>query len=410
MIARPCERLLQHAGGMAVTAQALRAGVRDARGASSRRAHTTVEWIRTFDAIAALEQPWRALEHRVADRSVLATFDYNITWFRWYGAAGPADDSPAAQGAPLVGVARRGDDIVGIAPLVVRRRRIGRVPVVSIEFVPHDAYAGEFLVEDGHPEIVGSFVDSLHTSVPHDVICLNGIEPEMDRYAAVAGIAKRRRLAIERTIHPNAVVDLSAGYERYFAQRTAHFRHSVRRHARLIEKAGARGVQGVLLTRGIVGIDDAVERMIAITEASHKLNGQQLAEWHRGFLTELARRFGPRGMLCLPVLTIGGRNAAFVFGLVERQTFYDITLSYDEAFAHLRPGTHLIQVMLRELATSGVQTVVSHGAHEYKRHWASAFVPSTRVFLFAHTARAAVMRLLRFRPAPLWRRLGAAEP
>jgi CelD/BcsL family acetyltransferase involved in cellulose biosynthesis len=402
-----CERLLQHADGMAMTARALRAGYRDAPAPSQRFAHTTVEWLRTFDAIAALEQPWRALEERAGDRTVLSTFDYNITWFRWYGAG---DDSPAAQGAPLVGVARRGSDVVGIAPLVVRRRRIGRVPVVSIEFVPHEAYAGEFLIEDGRTEIAGSFIESLRTSVPHDVVCLNGLEPQTGLYEAVADVARQRRMAIERTAHPNAVVDLSPGYDQYFAQRTPHFRHSVRRHARLIDKAGARDIRGVLLTRGIAEIDDAVARMVAITEASHKLNGQPLAEWHRGFLAELASRFGRRGMLCLPVLTIGGRNAAFVYGLVERRTFYDITLSYDEAFAHLRPGTHLIQEMLRELAGAGVRTVVSHGAHEYKRHWASAFVPSTRVFLFARTARAAATRLLRFRLAGLWRRLGAAEP
>lgn len=394
---------------MAVTARALRVDYRDTRAPSLRPAHTSVEWIRAFDAIAALEQPWRSLEQRVADRTVLSTFDYNVTWFRWYGARA-GHDSPAAQGTPIVGIARRGGEIVGIAPLVARRRRIGRVPVTSIEFVPHEAYAGEFLIEDGHPDIIGSFIESLHTSVSHDVICLNGLEPDSDRYAAVAGIARRQELAIERTIHPNAVVDLSRGYDEYFAQRTAHFRHSVRRHSRLIDKTGARDMRGVLLTRGIGEIDDAVERMIAITEASHKLNGRRLAEWHRGFLTEIARRFGPRGMLCLPVLTIGGRNAAFVYGLVERQTFYDITLSYDEAFAHLRPGTHLIQDTLRELAASGVHMAVSHGAHEYKRHWASAFVPSTRLFLFARTARATVTRLLRFRLATLWRRLGAAEP
>ena len=38
-------------------------------------------------------------------------------------------------------------------------------------------------------------------------------------------------------------------------------------------------------------------------------------------------------MLAMPILAIGGRDAAFVFGLVERNCFYDITLAYDEGFA-----------------------------------------------------------------------------
>jgi CelD/BcsL family acetyltransferase involved in cellulose biosynthesis len=397
---------------MAGTAQALRAAPEEALTASQRlpkrlaavscrTAHTCIEWARTLEEIAALESSWRKLEANVRTRTVLSTFDYNVTWFQHYG---------ESEGTPLVGVARRGSEVIGIAPLVIRSRRIGRMPVQSVEFVPHEAYAGEFLLEDGHPGLAGAFVDALVNTVAFDVICLNGLEPDTDLFQVIARVAHTHQLSIETTNHPNAVVDLRSGYDRYFAGRTAHFRQSVRRHSRLIGKAGPRDVGGVMLSRGIGEIDDAVTRMIAITEASHKLNGQPLADCHRGFLTELARRFGRRGMLCLPILRIGSRDAAFVFGLVERGTFYDVTLSYDEAWASLRPGTHLIQEMLRQLAAAGVHTVISHGAHEYKRHWATAFVPSTRVFLFAPTPRAFFTRLFRFKLGPVWQRLGASQP
>jgi CelD/BcsL family acetyltransferase involved in cellulose biosynthesis len=92
-------------------------------------------------------------------------------------------------------------------------------------------------------------------------------------------------------------------------------------------------------------------------------------------------------MLALPILTIGGRDAAFVFGLVERHCFYDITLAYDEGFARLSPGMHLIQEMLREFAAEGIQTVVSHGAHDYKKHWASAFARADVFFCSRRPAR-----------------------
>ena len=65
---------------------------------------------------------------------------------------------------------------------------------------------------------------------------------------------------------------------------------------------------------------------------------------------------------------------------------------------------HLIQQMLRELAAANVHTVVSHGAR-YK-HWATKFVPSPRVFLFAPNMRAAATRFLRFRMAAAWRHFG----
>ena len=367
----------------------------------------TIEWIRQGEDIEPLADAWRALETSVQHRTVLSTFDYNSTWYRHYACPGGAGIGGAEA---LIGVARRGPTLVGIAPLVVRRRRVGKIPLICVEFAAHEAYAGEFLVEDGHPETIALFLESLIQTVAFDVICLNEIDITSGRFAPLRDVASRHRLGVETTDHPNAFVDVSGGYERYFKGRTAHFRQAVRRHTRRIEDAGERRVDGVVLTKGLEQLDDAIARTIAINEASYKLNGERLADCHRGFLTELAQRFGPRGMLALPILSIGGRNAAYVFGLVERQCFYDITLAYHEAFGHLRPGTHLVQETLRELAGMGVHTVVSHGAHEYKKHWATAFVPGPRLFLFSRRPKALATRFLRFGLRPLWKRIGAAEP
>jgi CelD/BcsL family acetyltransferase involved in cellulose biosynthesis len=148
--------------------------------------------------------------------------------------------------------------------------------------------------------------------------------------------------------------------------------------------------------------------MIGITEASYKLQGRRLADSHRGFLTDVARRFGARGMLSLPILSIGEQDAAFIMGVVERGCFYDVTLAYNESFARLSPGAFLMQQTLRHLAAAGVHTVVSHGAHEYKKHWATTLVPQKRIFLFSPGLRAAAPRLVRFGLQPFLRRIGTA--
>lgn len=66
----------------------------------------------------------------------------------------------------------------------------------------------------------------------------------------------------------------------------------------------------------------------------------------------------------------------------------------------LSPGFYLMQKSIEALASAGVHTVISHGAHEYKRHWATAFVPQKRVLLFAAGLRAAAARFVRFSLAP----------
>jgi hypothetical protein len=98
---------------------------------------------------------------------------------------------------------------------------------------------------------------------------------------------------------------------------------------------------------------------------------------------------------------------AYFFGLVERGCFYDINLAYAESFEKLSPGAHLTQSSLEQLSAAGVHTVISHGAHEYKKHWATRFVPQKRVPAEpVRTNRKTVMR----HPTRLNRTTGAAYP
>ena len=369
--------------------------------AANQASAIKVEWITRVADIDALAGEWTELESAVQDRTVFSTFDFLANWYRNY--AGP-------YGEPLIGTARRGGALIGVAPLVILNGRLARIPVARVQFAMHDAYSGEFLVEDDHPEIIGAFIDSLVTEVKFDLICLNGIEPGSSRFQAVEESAKRHRLSLERVDHPNAIVDLKNGYEGYCNAMTRNFRRTMKRRTLRVTGAGSPTIEGVRLKSGIGGLESCLERMFSINEASYKLNGQRLADCHRSYLAGLIRQFGPRGMLHLSILSIGGRDAAVVMGVVERGCYYDVTLSYVEEFAELSPGAYLMQEVLRDLAASGVHTLMSHGAHDYKQRWATAFVPGTRVFLFSRGTASLMSRFIRFRMAPVWRKLGVMDP
>jgi CelD/BcsL family acetyltransferase involved in cellulose biosynthesis len=362
----------------------------------------TVDWIRRVEEMESLAGPWRDLEDRVERRTVFSTFDFLETWYRSY--AGEYG------GEPLIGVARRDARLIGVAPLVIRRGRLGRVPVTRIQFAIHDAHAGEFLVADEEPALASAFIDSLAEEVRFDVISLIGLDPESAQFAAIRDAARRRHLSLELAGHQNAVVDLQHGYEAYCRGMSRNFRRTLKRQAARIAAMGTPVIDGVQLTTGVDQLERSIERLFAVTEASYKLCGARLADIHRDYLATLARRFGHRGMLHLSLLSLNGEEAAAMMGLVERGCYYDVTLAYAERFAHLSPGSFLIQQVLRTLAGAGVSTVVSHGAHEYKRRWSSRFVSSPRTFLFAQSLRGSSARFIRFQAAPLWRWLRLREP
>ena len=359
----------------------------------------TVEWITRAADIEALAGEWRAFEPEVQNRTVFSTFDFLSNRYRNY----PEDQ-------PLIGIARRGSKLVGVAPFVMRRGSLGRIPITRVQFAMHDAHSGEFLIEDDQPETIGAFVDSLAGSVKFGLICLNGIEPGTARFRALEESANRNRLTIALTNHPNAIVDLKNGYEAYCQAMSRNFRRTVKRQAERVTAVGRTAVDVVGFTSGTDRLESSIDRLFAVTEASYKLKGQRLADCHRDCLAQLARHFGRRGMLHLSVLSIDGRDAAVVMGLVERGCYYDLTLAYAEEFAELSPGAYLIQEVLNDLAASGVHTMLSHGAHEYKRRWSTEFVPSTRVFLFSRCSSGILSHFLRFRMASVWQRLGAEDP
>ena len=361
-----------------------------------------VEWITEPRRMTELAEEWTLLEPSIQHRTVFSTFDFLQNWYGFY--AGPYG------GNPLIGVARRAGALAGIAPLVMRRGCLSRIPLTRVHFAYHEAYAGEFLHEDDHPETIGAFIDSLAGSVAFDLICLNGIDPGTQQFAVLEDAAARKGLVMEITNHPNATVDLRGGYDDYCRSMSRNFRRTVKRQAQRVTSAGKPAVDGVRLNSGKDRLDSCINQLIAIMEGSYKLKGRRMEDLHRSYLAALARRFAARDSLHLSILSINNKDAAAVMGLVERGTYYDVTLAYTEEFAPLSPGAYLMQEVLSDLSERGVHTVVSHGAHDYKLRWSTAFVPSTRVFLFARTNSALISRFIRFKMSPLWRKVGIEDP
>jgi len=354
-----------------------------------------IDWLSHPGALAALEPAWRDLEAAVTYRTHLSSFDFLFTWYRRYaGRYG---------GTPLIGLAWHGRELVGVAPLTLVHGRAGGVPVARVTFAPSDVPAGEFLIRDDRPEVAAALLPSLMRTIGFDVVCLDGFDPASPHLAALEDAARRLGIAVHTDDHAFAMVDLRAGYDDYCARLSGHYRRNLNAKARKIEAAGAI-VDGVYRTDAAERIESAIARLIAITEASYKLEGRRLAEAHRAFLGDLVRRLARRATLALPILSIGGRDAAFILGVLERGCFYDVTLAYDESFAKVSPGAFLMQRLLQQLAGAGVHTVVSHGAHEYKKHWATTFVPQRRALFFTRTLAGSAARLVRVALRPLRQR------
>jgi predicted phosphodiesterase/CelD/BcsL family acetyltransferase involved in cellulose biosynthesis len=352
-----------------------------------------VEWLTRVPDIEALEPEWRALESAVQHRMVFCSFDYVWPWYRAY--SGPF-------GTPLLGVVRRGTEVVAIAPFAVRRTQLGRVPVRRLDLAGFDGDGGEILLADGRPELLEPVLRSLSDCRAFDVLCLEHLRRESPVWEVLEDVVAEQEWRLEPEEYWFASVDLSGGYDTYWRAKSANFRRQTKLHARRVESAGAVGIDGVRLGDDPVRVPTAVERMFAIVDGSWKsrVRGRPMREAHREFYRELCTRFAARGLLDLAILTIDGRDAAVGLAVAERGIAYSTLVGYSEALQDLAPGTYLMQRVLRGLADAGIREFVSHGMYEYKKRWASSCPTALRALLFAERPRAWLAHTVRFRLAP----------
>jgi CelD/BcsL family acetyltransferase involved in cellulose biosynthesis len=366
-----------------------------------RRPSLRYEWIERLDDLERIEPQWRALEACVGDRMVFGSFDYITTWYRHHA---------AVEGAPLVGTAWRGSDLAGLLPLAFRHGTISKVPVRRADSACHDGEVGEILVpEEEGTAVLRGLLESLFARGGLDVALLNGFAPGSARLRAVEEVADREGLQLEREEYRYATVDLSQGYAAYERALGSRLRSNLRRRLKRAEEMGGASFDWVHATGDRDAVPAAIARMAAIAERSWKAqHGDPMQERYRRFYAEIAERFAARGMLDLSFLRVGGRDAAFVFALKERGVYHDVTISYAEEFHGISPGTLLIQEVAKRLPAEGIRLVVSHGDHEYKRYWTSAWEPQVRAVLFTGGLRGRLSRIARFKLGRMLRR-GRAE-
>lgn len=365
---------------------------------SLKDAPLSVEWLRNLADIARLESEWRALEGRCAGRSIFATYDFLMSWYSHYGGRD-------LSGAPLVGLVRDGDELIGIAALVIRRVRIGLVPVRQVTFAGYNLQAGEFLIDTDRLEALDALMRSLLDTVDVDVVSLSGLSQASPAFESLERALKGREMQVETDEGAYALVDLRGGYDAHRSALDGKSRRNLKRVRSRATALGQTTISGLRFdAAGPVASGPVIDRCIAIVNASWKVGDgrEAMAECHQRFYHALGERFGPRKMLDLAILTINGEDAAFVMALVEHGMYYDVTVAYAAKFKEAFPGIFLMDELLQELPGRGINTVISHGGYEYKRNWASRFVSTTKLYIFQRGPRARCAHFSRYDLKPRW--------
>lgn len=360
-----------------------------------------IEWTSCIKAIERLEPEWRILEATVKNRTVHSSFDWVFPWYRHFTGAGLAK-----YGQPLLGIAWQGDQLVGLAPLVRRESRFSRVMMRRVDFVGFNAETGEFLITDGQPSLVGAFMASLFESVKFDLVQLRGFQTNSREFVALEAAAKSRHFNIELSNYYYPIVNLADGYDAYYKSRSNKFRRVLKRQTEKINNDfGGWEIERFTNLDGEQSLRHALSRVTSIYNSSWKaVNEQHLPNHFIAFYSDISTRFAANTKLDLSILSIGSQDAAFFLAIEDAGVLYDVFVSYDQRFKALRPGEFLMKQLFPSIAERNCRTLVSHGAHQYKKVWSTDEIPRVRVFIFSRRIRALIGWALQFKIRPFLKR------
>ncbi len=286
------------------------------------------------------------------------------------------------------------EKLVGVLPLLSKRSWYAGVPVTVLSG-PANAHSVRFdliTAPDVSPEAVGALMwAQLKQTQGWDILALP-VFPERgacDRMIALAATEKYHTLkflfqecpVLHLQANSQGKLDPLAGTSR-------HFRHELRRFARLLEEET--GYPPRLVCHNEPDAP-SMERFYQLEAAGWKgEEGSAIAcnPQTRRFYDTIAEEGSRRGYFCLHTLETNGTLAAAAFSVKTDRCFSPMKIAYNEALRRGGPGQLLFNGILQECAERQIPEFFFGGTKDrYKTSWTEETLPHFNGFIFRPTAR-----------------------
>lgn len=313
--------------------------------------------------MASLERaraPWEALASRASSPLPYVTPAFALPWLRAL--------DPSCQIRVLT--AWEGDQMIGLAPLVQRRRgRLG----VSLQLwsfpIRGTSPPFEFMFADRAGAIVDAFVAHWRRTGGWDLIELPGLPSGSETARALKAAAARQNLAIRSSeARRSVVVRIKGAWPEYFSARSAMHRQNCRRAWRRCE---ARGPTRLVRYPDELEFDRACEMASRVIDRSWKRFGDDGAH-HARFFADLRGELRAAGMLSLRFLVVDEVPIGYLLEVRHGDTLHAFHIAYDLAFQHESPGILLLEDGIRDAHVRGLSSYDLGGGAEYLRRWSDA--------------------------------------
>jgi CelD/BcsL family acetyltransferase involved in cellulose biosynthesis len=355
-----------------------------------------VAQVNGLEDLLALRPTWQRLLEQMHRPSFFQSLDWLEVYWRHFGREQTLRAYVVfAQRQPL-----------GILPLVIRTEptRVGDIRVLTY---PLDEWGTFFGPIGPHPAVtvLAALRRVSRSERDWDVLDLRWTNQDTDCGRTHQAMNAAGFHATAETTAEAALVDVSGGWQSYWASRTSHWRNNVRRCEKQLAAEGRVDYEH-FRPRGAACNDadprfdlfEACEEVAAESWQAHSATGTTLSHTAiNPFVRDVHLAAARAGALDLHLLRLDGRPVAFAYNYHFRGYVSGLRMGYNAQVSQAGAGTVLMQHALRTSFAAGDHTYdLGPNYLDCKRHWLTTVAPVVRYTHFPWTApRSQLLRLKR---------------
>lgn len=326
----------------------------------------SVERINSLEAMQPLEDEWNWLIEKNDIENIFSTFDYTYVWWKHYG---------SANNLLLILVARDGNRMVGIAPLMTSVIKWFGFHVRKVAFLAPPDGSSDFIVEQNREEeCIRLFMKHILVRSQCHFIELLSIPVESKTITILKKITQETRLPFHTEVRlGSSFLPIEGSWDTFLGGKSRKFRQTCHRNLNRLKKLGQYRVVRITESNDVSSL---IKLGLEIERTRWK-NGRRTQFYSKKenveFWSEIAERCNKRGWLDFSYLELNNMPIAYIMNIKYRNKVYGFSTSYNENFAAASPGSALFYFVIEQLFSENNRVkeldFATHKVPPYIQRW-----------------------------------------
>jgi len=321
-----------------------------------------IQEIREYESFLNLETEWNSLLSMTTEDTVFLRHE----WFRcWWNAYGKEKEM-------LILLAREGEKLIGIAPLMKVSAKIRNFSVSQIQFIENkDSPICDFIIPDRKEEVLEEILKNISKLNSWDTISFGKIPRTSKNYLALNQVLRQKHKRFKLDILSKIpFLSIHSTWSEFYSKKPRHFKKEINYHANKIKELGK-----ISVVENTSFSEKLFSDLLGVTEKSWKFEkgvAIDSDEETKNFFYNLTRVAAEKGWLSLWMLNSENKPVAMEYNLRYTGKVFALRGDYDERYQRFSPGNFLSFNMLKSYFSDNISIYeLGPGFSSYKTQWAN---------------------------------------